>query len=436
MQSLVSRLPVVIIGALLVSGLSGCKSMQQEKDEEEHRTETTGSTTGLDLASPSDEIKTIQLYRGEDERSLPIVSMEGGAALMLEFDLMERQGRPLSVYFEHADRTWRRDLSASQVLESFQDDRLTDYTSSRGTDVPYVHYSYSFPNDDIRFLMSGNYVLRVTERGRPDSLLFEQPFFVTEQAGKLRLESEALMIPNQRRPSVLPIARYAPPTEIRGDPFGYSVCFVRDGRLPDVRCEQKPQLVRQPELEFRLERRRAFAPVTAEYSLDLAVLRTGTQIARTDRSASPIRIVLDPDYARFEENRRSLNANGQIVVREALSGYADPALRAEYVRTTFAFVPSNQRPYGSDVVVTGSFSGMSPERGTTMKWVGSRSQYEGTVLLKQGQYEYFYTSPAPSFRDDVGRSKPQDRSTYTTFVYYRDARRDSDRLLRVNAFTR
>ena len=127
---------------------------------------------------------------------------------------------------------------------------------------------------------------------------------------------------------------------------------------------------------------------------------------------------------------------GQIVIREALSGFADPALSAEYVRTTFAFVPSNQRPYGSDVVVAGSFSGMNPARGTTMRWSATRSQYEGTVLLKQGQYEYFYATSDPGLADEVGRSQTQARSTYTAFVYYRDARRNTDRLLRVSAFSR
>lgn len=421
---------------LLAVGLVACKSMQQEEENGERQTTQRRATIGPDVAVPAEHIKTIQLYRGEDERSLPVMTLEGGAALTLEFDLMDEQGRPLSIYFEHADRTWRRDLSGSQVLESFQDDRLLNYRPSRGTDVSYVHYQYRFPNDDIRFRMSGNYVLRVTERGRRDSVLLEQAFFITEQAGQLRLGSEALMMPSQQHPSIQPVARFTPPLEIRGDPFGYTVCFVRNGRLPDARCEERPQLVSQPELEFELERSRAFAPVTADYSLDLSSLQASSRIARTDRTVSPMLVVLDPDYARFDEATRSVNANGQIVVREALNGYADPALSAEYVRTTFAYVPSNQRPVQGDIVVAGSFSGMDPARGTTMEWVGGRSQYEGTVLLKQGAYEYFYASSGGALGDDLGRSRPRGTSTYTAFVYYRDARRDTDRLLRVNGFTR
>lgn len=428
----------LVLCVVLMGLLAGCKASEQSGTAADQGEGGFGPATsrtsepGPDLAAAAENVRTIQLYTGENERSLPVTSLESGDPLTLEFDLMGREGRPLSVYFQHADRTWRRDLSDSQILESFQDDRLVDYQSSRGTAVPYVHYVYRFPNDDIRFRLSGNYVLRVTERGRRDSVLFEQAFFVTEDAGQIQLGTESIVVPGQRRPSIRPVARYTPPTGIQGDPFGYSVCFVRNGRLPDARCEDRPQLARQPELQFELERDRAFAPVTADYELDLSTLRATNEIVRVERTTTPIRAVLDPDYARFSDNAPGAALNGQIVVRDASSNRIDPALSAEYVDTRFAFVPANERPYGSEVVVAGSFSGMDPDRGTRMEWVSARNQYEGTVLLKQGQYQYFYATSDPALAKEVGRTQLRSRSTYTAFVYYRDARRDTDRLLRVS----
>lgn len=422
------------VGVVVLGLLAGCK-MTEQTEEEADSSPSQQSTMGPDVQSPSEDVRTIQLYRGTDERNLPSMSLASSESLTLEFDLMARQGRPLSIYFYHADRTWRRDLGDSQILESFQNDRLTDYRTSRGTDVPYVHYVYRFPNDDIRFRLSGNYVLRITERGRRDSVLFEQPFFVTEESGTLRLGATSHVVPSQRWPSIQPEVRYTPPSEIRGDPFGYSVCFVRNGRLPNARCVDRPQLVSQPQLEFRLERERAFAPVTADYGLDLGTLRAARQIARIDRTVSPVDVFLDPDYARFAEDTPNPALNGQILVRGALGNRADPALTAEYVEATFAFVPSNQRPYGNELVVTGSFSGMDPDRGTTMEWVRTRNRYEGTVLLKQGHYQYFYATSDPALAKEVGRTQRRRTSTYTAFVYYRDAQYDTDRLLRVNGFT-
>lgn len=428
-----SRLLGLPLCLALLTLAGGCKSAEQPSDDASAAdAEPTRSTPAL--VAPDASVRTIQLYAGKTERSLPVVPLNGDAALTLEFDLMEAEGRPLSIYFQHADRTWTRDLSASQVLESFQDDRLLEYRSSQGTEVPYVHYTYRFPNDEIRFRVSGNYVLRVTERGRRDSVLFEQPFFVAEEKGGLRLEAEALNIPGQRAPSLRPTARFTPPSEIRGDPFGHTVCFVRNGRLMQPRCEERPVLARQPELAFELERDRAYAPIAAGYAVDLSTLQPSAQIAEVDRTRSPFRVVLDADYARFGESRPPARGTGQPVVRGALSGRLDPAVSAEYVETTFAFVPAQKRPYGSPLVVSGSFRGMDPDRGVQMAWNAARARYEGAVLLKQGTYEYFYSTDDPALTREIRATQPRVAGRYTAFVYYRDARRNTDRLLRVNEF--
>ncbi len=418
--------------AVMLGLMLGCKST--EETEQTAGSSSASATVQPELAPPSSSVRTVQLYQGDDEQSLPVTSMTGGDGLTLEFDLLEEEGRPLSVYFQHADRTWRRDLSPGQTLESFQDDRLMEYRSSRGTDVSYVHYQYRFPNDEIRFRISGNYILRVTERGRRDSVLFEQPFFVTEEEGGLQLGAEAFPVPGQQQPSLRPRARFAPPSAIQGDPFGHTVCFVRNGRLADTRCEDRPLLVRQPKLEFELDRDRAYAPATAEYGLDLSTLRPTAQIARVERTPPPIRVFLDPDYARFTEASRGPSLNGQTVVRGALSAQADPSLTAEYVETTFAFVPSGETPYGSPLVVAGSFSGMDPARGTRMDWNAERGRYEGSVLLKQGRHQYFYSTSDPSLAEEVRRTQSRRANTYTAFVYYRDAQYNTDRLLRVGGF--
>ena len=433
MRSSFRQLLGLYLCVALIGLPAGCKSSEQTEDAAPSAPPSQQSTRP-DLATPSPSVRTVQLYRGDDEQRLPVVTLGEGSPLTLEFDLMKEQGRPLSISFEHADRTWRRDLSASRTLESYQNDRLLDYRPSRGTDVSYVHYRYRFPNDEIRFRISGNYILRVTERGRPDSVLFEHPFFVAERRGELQLGAESVPVPGQQAPSLRPKARFSPPSDLQGDPMGHAVCFVRNGRLADTRCEDRPLLVRQPELEFEVERDRAYAPATAGYGLDLSTLRATNRIARVDRTASPIQVLLEPDYARFEESAVGPDGNGQTVVRGALSSRADPALTAEYVKTSFAFVPSNERPYGSRLVVAGSFSGMNPDRGAQMEWNEVRGRYEGTVLLKQGQHQYFYSTSDPALTKQIQRTERRITGTYTAFVYYQDPQYNTDRLLRVSGF--
>jgi hypothetical protein len=423
----------ILLGAL---GLGvGCKSTQQESEEAAASDAAPVASTPR-LAAPDASIRTVQLYAGSNERRLPVTTLErGGEPLTLEFDLLSTDGRPLSVYFQHADRNWERDLSPSRALESFQDDRLLDYRSSQGTEVPYVHYTYRFPNDEIRFRVSGNYILRVTERGRRDSVLFEYPFYVAEQKGGLKLEAEALAVPGQRAPSLRPVARFRPPPEIQGDPFGHTVCFVRNGRVTRPRCEERPKLMRQPELAFELSRNRAYAPIAAGYEVDLTTLQPSSQIAQVDRARSPVRVVLDADYARFGETPQGARGSSQPVVRSALPGRIDPAISAEYVETVFAFVPGQEQPYGAPLLVSGSFRGPTMADGVQMAWSRVRARYETDVLLKQGIYRYEYSTADPTLTAQLRATQPRITGRYTAFVYYRDARRNTDRLLQVRRFS-
>lgn len=435
MTPLRPRCLLVGVCGLLIVLLGACAASNQSESNGSATDAPSEEQPGPDLAAPSQSVRTIQLYPAQDERSLPVTTLNEGPPLTLEFDLMADEGRSLTVRFIHYDRNWRRDLSPNQALESYTDDALVEYQSSRGTQVDYTHYTYQFPNDDIQFRVSGNYVLQVTERGLRDSVLFEQPFFVTEGEGTLETGAERIPIPGQQQPSVRPLARFTPPQRLQGNPFGYSACFLRNGRFDDLRCEGRPLLSSQPRLQFEVDRRRAFAPIPSDYALDLGNLRVSPQIERTDRTVSPYRVLLEPDYARFSGGTIDAFLNGQIVVREAVEGRLDPALTAEYVRTTFAYVPPDEQPLPGGLTVAGSFSGMNPARGTAMDWRSGRGRYEGEVLLKQGRYQYFYEPGTPALKEELRRMQSIRRqSTYTTFLYYEDLSEGTDRLLQVRRF--
>ncbi|PSQ70929.1 MAG: hypothetical protein BRD31_03250 [Bacteroidetes bacterium QH_2_64_26] len=121
-MSLIRRCLVdIFLCVALVGLLAGCTSTEQA---DENPSSSDPVTVQPEFAPSATSVRTVQLYRGDDERSLPVITLNSDEALTLEFDLMELQGRPLSVYFEHADRTWQRDLSPSQALESFHQRKL------------------------------------------------------------------------------------------------------------------------------------------------------------------------------------------------------------------------------------------------------------------------------------------------------------------------
>ncbi|MEX0600430.1 MAG: type IX secretion system plug protein domain-containing protein [Rhodothermales bacterium] len=429
-------LPACGVAAMLLVLLttSGCVSQKEGGSRERSAGPRAAASSPLyvemDLAAAEGSVKSIQLYRGSDETRLPVAELGSSNRLTLEFDLMTERGRPLSVYFYHADRTWRRDLSPGEYLASFQSDDVLDYEISRGTDVPYVHYAYDFPNSDIQFLLSGNYVLRVAEQGNEEEVLFERPFFVTEQSTALEFGTDRVLVGDYGYPSIQPIARFRPPSDGAGNAFDYTVCFVRNGRFELARCSDQPSLANSPFLQFYLEPEVAFEPEEPPYFLDLTDLRSSDRIVSADFSARPYRIELEPDYAQFSGRAGAPMLRGQSRISSVVRlGNADT--EAEYVRARVAYVPPDEQEMGDQVLLTGSFNGWRYDREHTLRWAAERGRYEGEILLKQGEYEYRYVGRDRRLSQAVRSNMPQIRNQYTTLVYYRDTSRSTDRLVAV-----
>jgi hypothetical protein len=206
---------------------------------------------------------------------------------------------------------------------------------------------------------------------------------------------------------------------------------VRNADFLTQRCADRSRLMPSDGFEFELSRQRAYAPMRSRFALDLSQLRVGPRIERVDRATSPFQVLLEPDYARFSGTPFRDPIGPQIIVDGARTTLSRPEVAAEYVQTTFAFVPPEERPVNGEVIVAGSFSGEQVDPDYRMAWVESRGRYEGDVLLKQGRYEYFYATDDPDLRAQMDRNVTPAPDRYLAFVYYRDIRLNSDRLVNI-----
>ncbi len=378
----------------------------------------------MPAVAQSNQVGTVQLYAGA-ETELPI--LQARQQLTLEFDLLESNGRPLSVWFYHADKNWQRDLTPAEYLTSFQRDDLFEYRISRRTQIQYTHYEYRFPNESVGFRISGNYIVRVTERGREDEVLFERPFFVAENLTAPGFELDRLLVEQRNYPSIQPILTFRPPATLFGNVFDYTVCFIRNGQFDRPRCTGRPSLVQQPDLLFYLEPEEAFAAEEGGYYVDLSNLVVGARVERTDRAVSPFEILLSPDYARFPGGGLDPLLSGQAVIGDADRFVGDADHEGEYVQVTFRYAPPDEVPLPGPIYVVGSFS--VQDAADILEWNPSTRFYEGRILLKQGRYEYRYTSPNAEVRRRITARLPRPDNLYTAFIYYRDTSLQTDRLL-------
>ncbi|CAN5629833.1 DUF5103 domain-containing protein [soil metagenome] len=420
---------------VLSAGCAGLEDANGERPEGPPRSRT--SLDGPSLAQDADSVRTVQLYRLPDESALPIIRLGGGEQLQLAFDILGTSvPRRFEVRFYHTDRDGRRGLLPVEYMGAFSTDNLTDVRASSGPAVRYDHYRYAFPNQAIQFTFSGSYVLRVHEAGYEDRVLFERPFFVSEEAAQAEFAVQSALVGGGR--VARPVLQLRPGQQLGDQIFNFQVCFVRNGRFDAPRCVESPTLFDALAYQFYLPEDLGFEPLGPVYEVDLGVLQPINRIAAVDYTVMPYRALIDLDYARFgglttffgDELGSALA--GQPIVHSAVIDVPDPNTQGEYVRATFRYVPQDNVPHRGSVYLSGSFNAWRTLPAFRMDWDGENNRYETTVLIKQGRYVYRYVT---ADRDERARRRitSGEPSLYTALVYYRDFQRSTDRLIAVRS---
>ena len=411
---------------LLLPVLAGCAA----SDEARERAPRVREPEGLALAPDDSLVASVQLHAGSGENALPILQMGQGLPLRLAFDMLTPRGRPVSITFYHADRNWKRDLIPAEYMDRFHRDDILDYRGSRSTFVEYTHYEYTFPNNTIDFRMSGNYILRVHVQGREDEVLFERPFFVSEQSVPVDLRVDNVLVAGRQYSSLQPFVRFRPddPTT---SAFDYSVCFMRDALYEAMQCADRPSLEAAPELLFYLDPRESFTPLPVPFHLNIADVRPSGRVERVDRNSVPWRVWLEPDLAELGGSTVAPFLNGQSRIRSAAGAFGEADYEADYVEVGLRLVPPNSAPVNGRVGVVGSFSGWQLRAENLLSWNAEEGWYEGPVLMKQGQHEYRYVSNNAGLEQALQTGMPQLENLFTSLVYYRDISRQTDRLIAV-----
>lgn len=116
-------------------------------------------------------IKSVLLYEVSWELSPPLIDMETGQQLQLQFDDLDGDNKNYWYTVIHCDAMWKpSDLMQQEYLNGFFEEQITNYNYSQGTLQKYTHYKWTFPNNNIKIGKSGNYILKVytdTERDKP-----------------------------------------------------------------------------------------------------------------------------------------------------------------------------------------------------------------------------------------------------------------------------
>ena len=382
------------------------------------------------------EIKSVQFYASGDPLRMPFIRM--GEYVTVSFDDVGEYIRSLEYAIIHCNRDWSpSDINISQYLDGYDDAALNDFSSSRGTYVDYMNYSLTLPNDQIRWKISGNYILKIWDRDNENEVLMTLRFVVYETDIQSSRFDVIRSIRQGQYDSHQDISFAIGIKDIGlDDPMrSVSASVIQNYNWNSIQDSIQPRRLFLDELFFDQHNSVVF-PAMREYRLlDLrSTFSRGYGIHDIAKYKDGINVTLSTDEVRGYEVKfgsdRDINGGFVITNEDRLNS----AWEVEYVHALFALHYFNAPPE-ADIYVLGAFNNFVADENSILKFDQEKSIYYREILLKQGVYDYVYGVKEPGQPITYEITEGYDNratNNYHALIYYRPFLGNYDRVIAYN----
>ena len=383
----------------------------------------------------NEKIKTVQLYKEGWNLSYPFIKLNSNEKLELHFDLLDDQAETYYYTFIHCDKDWKKsDIFPNDYTDGYAENPIEDYQTSFNTTVRYIHYKISFPNDRVRLTLSGNYILVIYPVDKPEEPVITQRLIITEDAVKINITAHRPQMTNDNNANqqIDFTVNYTGPNFT--DPYRNFYAFIlQNGRWDNSKRNLKPEFSGNNELKYNsLSDKNIFLGGNEFRYFDIKSIRYQTEyVKRIDFINSNYNVYLHPS-----ENRefkpyfywQDFNGKYYIAVQEGKKYDID----ADYVYVYFT-LPSKQYIEGGKMYVSGNLNNWTPDKNNKMEYNSELGEYECTMLLKQGWYNYEYVFLKDGDSDGTATlfegSHYETENDYNVLIYYRNPHDRYDRVV-------
>jgi hypothetical protein len=379
-------------------------------------------------------IQTVRLQRTDLALVQPVILLNSADKLELTWDDLRPSTAYYTYTFTHCNHDWRQSgLNAFDVLDGFEQNNVQDYALSFSTYQTYTHYNITFPNEDINFKVSGNYVIQVWEEDNDTVPVITRRFYVWED--------EAAVTGSVLRPNMVEYRNAYQEVNFTVDvknldvtnPYDeIRVAVMQNNRPDNARYNLKPRFINNNVLHFDNDDI-VFLAGKEYRRFDTNTLRFQTErIVKIEKGYKRYDVYVNIDESRaYKQYFYEKDINGNFVIDADLTQNA--VTEADYAYIHFTL----QYPYyqGNGAMhVVGDFNDYQTSEENKMQYDFDKNQYTATLFLKQGYYNYLYIytdSANPDFLDlsYAEGNHFEAENDYSIFVYQHSYDRDHDRLI-------
>ncbi len=368
------------------------------------------------------EIHTVLLHPKDFEMASPIICLNSGEQLKLSFDDFSANINTYWYTLVHCTPDWKAsNIWSSEYIKGYTEFSFSSHEYSFNTKQKYIHYSESFPHENLQITKSGNYIIKVFQDGDLDNVVLTYRFMVVEPKLGINLDEHYSSIPGEQYYKHEVDFSISPQQVTITDPFSeIKVVLLQNYNWNTAITNLKPQFITTESLTYNYSEENSFNAGNEYRYFDTRSLRFYSErilAYNTDELLTTTKLKVD-DKRNFLQYRLYEDLDGMRYIKIQEGTNSD--IEADYTPVHFT-LNAKDSLLDSDVYVYGSLTDWQYLPEAKMKYNAEKNQFESMLLLKQGVYNYNYVL-LKNGKIDEGYFEGnfyQTENIYQALVYYK-----------------
>lgn len=397
--------------------------------------EDLGAQTVYTTGVSSKQIKTLQVRVNGEPFSNPYITMGGPDRIEINFDALGADMGGYTYSVTHCDADWTQSaLSPIEYMNGFQGTSIDDFANSMSTTVSYTNYRLLLPNDDVQFKVSGNYAVSIYGGNNPGQPVCTACFSIVEpQVGVAATVSGNTDIDtNQTHQQVSFVVnnKNFPITYPQSD---LKIWVYQNNRRDNAVTGLQPMSILQNQIAYTNNPNLIFDAGNEYRRMEfLSTAYNGMHVESISFHNPYYHVELMTDHIRSHQTYQyDQDQDGRYFIR--CSNCNDPDTEADYYIVHFTLAADEFT--AGDVYLNGYLVNNLFDPASKMDYNPQSGNYEKSLLLKQGSYNYQYLYvPHGQTKGQTGPiagNYYQTQNEYSIYVYYRPMSARYDRLIGV-----
>lgn len=382
--------------------------------------------------------QTVKIEHNTNELLDPIIQLNSSEQLKVYFDILTNESNDYAYTFIHCDANWNySNMNQSDYLVGFYDNYIINYTYSFNTLTNYCHYEFNFPNENVNFTKSGNYIVLIYDNSNNKPVATKR-FMIDENLMDIEIDiKKATLATDRDTKQEIDFYITTNNTPISNVASELKIIVQKNDDWNNIITNCQPSFIGNSTLEFDHQGDISFLGGNEYRDFDIKSLRYyGKNIENIEKeiiqeeSIYFVEITKDWIYNK-EEYQFKYDLNGKFV--SAVSENKNRKNESEYALVKFRLKSHEMQ---GDVFIYGELTNWDLLQNAKMNYNDKSKEYYGFLYLKQGYYNYQYVTKDHNnqivFLDG---NYQETRNQYSVYIYYCPIWGDYDRLISVGKST-